>query len=76
MVNLAVKCMYVYVYNLKSGGENGEVHYYFLWKDFLGNIPKLLFCTKMRSCTFYKILYDNFGGTQEYQMLCCFLCFW
>jgi len=30
MVNPAVKCTYVYVYNLKSGGENGEVHYCFL----------------------------------------------
>lgn len=31
---------------------------------------------RMSSCTFYKFLYDNFGGTQEYQMLGCFLHFW
>lgn len=30
MVQLAVKCMYFHVHDLKSGGENGEVHYCFL----------------------------------------------
>lgn len=43
MVNLAVRCVYVFVYNLKSGGENGEFHYCFIWKGFLENILKWLF---------------------------------
>lgn len=33
------------------------------------------FSIKMRSYTFYTFLYENFGSTQEYQMLCYFLQF-